>query len=122
MKDQLLEKILSYLTNLEVFAKDQLPDFVNQYLSWCFYEHLFFIGLALLAVVISIIIHILANYAIKKYIYRAEDLNITKILACIFTGAMVLTFLIALSVNTYGIIKLKVAPKVYIVDKIVRVK
>jgi hypothetical protein len=62
MNEQLAQKLIDYLNTTEAFLASQAPEFVQQYLTWCFYEKLFWVVLLVGVGAITLILHLLSYY------------------------------------------------------------
>lgn len=126
MNKEITDKILEYLSNAESFVKDQVPDFINQYLTWCFYSNVFFIILGFTLFLIPLFVYLVNESKNKgktrEYNRYGNPENFPTIVSAIFLILSIFAFgvfFIMATVNTYDLIKIKVAPKVYLVDKFV---
>lgn len=115
MNDQLQKKLLEWMNNGEAFVKEQAPDYVNQamaYYAWDaqrdFILGLWYLGIAGLFLLLLL-------YTVNKRRYELEVLTFVSFLC-------VLGFTITGSISTYfgysSMKKIEIAPKVFIVDKL----
>jgi UDP-N-acetylmuramyl pentapeptide phosphotransferase/UDP-N-acetylglucosamine-1-phosphate transferase len=110
MKEQILEKLMTYLQNTEVFLSEQTPQVINELITYELYMSYAKIGTFIGILILSAII---LFYLIKKEIHEeviGGVLCISIVLATLFG---------VLSVGAVNdIIKIKVAPKVFVLDKL----
>jgi hypothetical protein len=115
--NELIQKILEYVNTTELFLKDQLPDFINQYLTWCYYESLFWLLFHL-----SVLI-ILTVAAIKLYYKDWFEDEPTPRAIAFFSSAIVAVIFLFVNMftvpdHTLKLIKISKAPKVFLVEKL----
>lgn len=110
--DAFLGKTLEYLNSTEAFLQKNVPAYVEELLLFNFYSALF--GAIVTVSILAIALIFLWNY-VRKYKHLSDD-------AAFFHGVgifMVITiFGIASYCNILTAIKIKVAPRVYLVEKV----
>jgi len=112
MNEQLINKLLEYLQNVEQFASKQIPDFVDQFIKYetwkC--EWLFKIWLVIMSVffVLSLIAFIVG---------MIKDDAAEAIRAMIFTGIIFLISMFVSISNYIDIRQIEIAPKVYMINQ-----
>lgn len=112
MSSDITDKILEYVDKTEIFVQAELPLYIAEYLAWHFWSYVF---LAVMFLILSIILYTILSvsvYLAKKY---DEGWYPIAILSGII-GTIVLCF--GVPINTYYALKVKIAPRVYIVDQI----
>lgn len=121
MKEELLQKALSYVENLETFVGEQLPPFVNEILNYAMFENILWL----------IIVCILgsASFGIWWKLWTAENrhcvddagdiVDVGKFISCLIAlvslFASVLTFSHSLS-PLMLIGKIYLAPRLFIIE------
>ena len=110
--DKLTTKLLGYLDNTEIFLKEEVPDYLDQVLQWMFWESVLASILGLGLLVASYFLMRAANNECKK-----SDQNEGIIIGGFVGGVFALLFGIMLfACNITTVVKVKVAPKVVLVD------
>lgn len=98
------------------FASAEIPEYVREVLLWNFCEHVMIGGIFLfLAVLCGLFIRPLFR-ALPRWSATADDPPIIVGIALCFCGAI--GFTIGTVVHTFDAVKVKVAPRVVIVEKI----
>ena len=106
-------KMLSAVEELETFGKEQIPDYIEQVLMFNFWSGVSYI---VLWGIFGAVLIGLALFGVRKKKQNPRgEWEILVILGGIF-GA--LAVILPIVINTSDLIKIKVAPKVYIVDYI----
>lgn len=121
--NEIIQKTLEYLNSAEAFLTAQVPDFINQFLMWCFYEKLFFIALfpILFLFFLTITIILKRTLPAKENFYLGSPTTphgFLYVISYILTVVAIIISLVSIPFNTYDLIKIKVAPKVYLVEKV----
>lgn len=114
--DQFLNKSLDYLGSAEAFLKAEVPSFIQEFMSWKMYESSFGLTVCLIGIIVSILLSI---YFFKKTL-KFEDYDAAffcKIMVFV-SGTLTSILLISAISYTKDIIKLKVAPRVYLLEQI----
>lgn len=120
---KLMEKILQYANNTEAFLNEEVPIYIKEILEFNFYNELFYLIGSLVIILVSV-------YVVKRNIplmikYEEEDNN-TKttyhgVISLLF-GVIGVLYVLILFINGYNsietMIKIKTAPRVYIVEYI----
>ena len=120
MNEELQQRLKKYMDFIESSVKEtgdfvieQSPLVIQEFLSWYFYSHLFFL---IVSVVFGLIFISIAFYALKGPIINDnDDVDIIATIAvCIFSIISILSILY----NSYNLIKVTVAPRLVILEKI----
>jgi hypothetical protein len=102
-----LTKSVEYLNSAEAFLKAEVPSFIQEYMAWEFYSALFSGSLWLIATIFLIWI------GVKLIKARNHD-NMPGEIALLVAG---FTLLFTIS-NFYTMVKIKVAPRVYLLQEL----
>ena len=119
MKEEILnkfiEKSLAYLSSAEAFLGKEVPSYIQELLTFKFYESLVFLGFGLFFIVITVLT--------LKYVWKlTEDKHgdardVPRFFIGIFgTLGIVLVTFIGLMDSSVTLIKIKTAPRVYLVE------
>lgn len=103
--DQFLSKSLEYLGSTEAFLKAEVPAFIQEFITWKFYEN----G----ADIILCIFGLFLMYKLSKILIK-ETLE-PFIVATGFCGVILG---VQLYCSTLNMIKIKVAPRVYMLEQV----
>lgn len=108
--DKLLDKIVEYAGQTEAFVKDQVPDYIQQLLEFEFMWGVVAMSAALFFFLWGVFIVIVCMFGDKKINDEACSF------ALLYTLGS--TALLIICVLSYGkdVVKIKYAPKVYIMD------
>lgn len=112
MKDEITQKILEYVNKTEMFVQTELPVFISEYLAWHFWS-------SVVGIVIGVVLLLLAHCCLFLLHYfvckkNHEEGWVLMVPAVILIAAG----LCSIISNTYNVVKVTVAPRVYIVDKL----
>ena len=99
------------------FLSQQTPQIIDEFLRWKTAEALLYIGVFLLVLIIAIIVAKLISKGIKTNKFDNDDTAM--ILMWVLRIVPLVAFIICLSVNSFTIIKIKVAPRVYLIEYVV---
>ena len=99
------------------FLSQQTPQINDEFLRWKTAEALLYIGVFLLVLIIAIIVAKLISKGIKTNKFDNDDTAM--ILMWVLRIVPLVAFIICLSVNSFTIIKIKVAPRVYLIEYVV---
>lgn len=108
--DQLLKFLLESLQQGKDFTMEQAPQFVQEILTWRYYEALFYIGLGVALFLVGVIAFFVVRRAAKGT--EAEGIEILPLAI----GGVVAFIMIA--VNSYTAIQVTVAPRVVLVSMV----
>ena len=111
--DQFLSKSLEYLSSAEAFLKAEVPAFIQEFMTWKFYEALFYFGLWVIPTIVACSIGV---FSYRKYKNTGVKDNLEFATFIITVGFLAL-FINSL-VNLPVIIKLKVAPRVFLLEEV----
>lgn len=112
--NKLADKLVSYLESAEVFAKAQLPDFVNQFITYEAWKVDWQFKVALIALVILAIWQVINIVVSIKNVGNLDECFGWIIAMVGIAGFIALCF----SVDTYtSLKKMEMAPKVYMVEQ-----
>jgi len=108
-----IEKILKYIDNTENFLNGNVPDFINQFLNFEIYYYLYNM--------LIIILLLFPIILISKRIIKMRDLGIfsireAKVYRTILWSIWLFTFTTTGIFAGNAILKIKTAPKVYVLD------
>lgn len=112
MKDQIANKVLQYLESAELFAKTEIPIYVNEFLTYYFFENLIY---AVLLFILSLLI-VFGIYKFYKHEFEDEEEGAKVIFAIVFLLFALIPFGFSVG-KTTKCIKIKVAPRVFLVDE-----
>ena len=120
--NEILQKALDYINSTEAFLKEQVPDFVVQYLTWCSYECIFYIVLFSIFFAVPFVAFLIINHKIsdKDFDYEGPSTSrgILWLLSLIVTIIMGLVACINIPINSYTLLKITKAPKVFLVERL----
>jgi quinol-cytochrome oxidoreductase complex cytochrome b subunit len=126
-KDLLLKYLQAGAERIErgsAFVEAEIPLVVTEYLNWCWTSYLFGV---LLGVVFLIIGPVLGYFVPKTHKKSANsiDLGAELMVACIFQTVCAIALTVAgiavIANNTYSLIKVSVAPRVVLLEKIAEI-
>ena len=114
MNEQLTSWLIEQTKNITNWTSVEIPVFVQEYLTWNFYNGILNSGL----IFILISICICATVKLKKKCQEEQDLLplVVLMIVPIFVSCV---FFVC---EVREVIKIKVAPKAYLMDKVLRVK
>ena len=99
-----------------------MPDFVIQYLTWCSYECIFYIVLFSIFFAVPFVAFLIINHKIsdKDFDYEGPSTSrgILWLLSLIVTIIMGLVACINIPINSYTLLKITKAPKVFLVERL----
>ena len=110
-----LEKTLNWLESAGTFVADQIPIFVQEVLAWAFWENVFFATIFLLIVIVDIIGAIQLG---KKVLWKREATHMMdgfNFFLSVLSFLPVL-FVIGLFGRIANVIKVLVAPRLYLLE------
>lgn len=120
--NELMQKALEYVNSTELFLKEQIPDFINQYLTWCAFECIFFIALLSIIFIIPFVTHLIAMRKTTK-----TDFNYngpTTMRGCVWLISLILSVILGIvaavfiPANCYTLLKINKAPKVFLMERL----
>ena len=112
-------------TATQGFVTEQTPLYIREYLSWYFWEAMFYVSIsaALLCLTLSVALWASKKYSklkaeeVKRDIrYNGDSENFQIAMAFALVASAVL--LVPLSINAHNALKVKVAPRVVLVEEI----
>jgi uncharacterized membrane protein len=121
--EDIIKKTLEYLNSTEAFIQAQLPDYINQYMTWAVIDCWFYIFLFSILFLVPFITFIKVRTKIsgKDFDYFGDPTNskswvwlISMVMSIIFGFAVII--IIPVTVN--NLLKIHFAPKVYLVEKL----
>ena len=112
----LIEKATAAGQDAWGFAYKQAPEVIQQYLQWEFLEHAITAG-ALLA--LSIVFGVIILRTKPEFNKDWRDKDETKIIACIICSILLIFTTVFSGINAMTALKIKMAPKVYLIETIV---
>lgn len=108
----LANKLLGYLNSAEIFLKDQMPDFVIQFVAYETWKTQWMFQISLIILVFLILLQL---YTIIYSIVKEVDMNIY--LVAFMGVGFIGTICLWVCIDSYLDLKqLEIAPKVYIVN------
>lgn len=116
---ELAKKMLEYLNSTEAFLQKNIPAFVEEYLTFYFYQSTFIIAFFLLLLVLSFSLSKISKKHIENFkSLSREDKEFLNVMRTVPFGILLLlnAFVIPININT--LIKIKFAPRVYLVDEL----
>jgi cytochrome c biogenesis protein CcdA len=126
MKDEILkqftEKLIGYVNSAEILLKKNVPDYIDQLLK---YEMLHHIIILLIGFAILFLWFGIARFIYVKFIKEhgnSENLVILAGVSTIFLLVWIIWFFASGTSHINSIIKINVAPKVFIIDYLRGVK
>lgn len=120
-----MQKALEYVNSTESFLKDQIPDFINQYLTWCAFECIFYIVLFAILFLIPFITFLITQTKIAKtdFDYFGGPVTWKGVVWC---ASLVLSIMIGIIAaigipqNAYTLLKINKAPKVFLMENLAK--
>lgn len=112
MEQQFTDKLLQYLESGEVFLKTELPEIAQQYLNWGVTESY--------VLIVSLFIACLL-LAVATYIVNKVENSLTPIPFGLFIAISLISMILTIN-GVLTIYKIKTAPKVYLIDKLMKAK
>lgn len=121
LQEQVTEYIKVSVEKIGDFASKEIPPFINEYITWKFYENLFpitlyVLGMMFILFIVYKVLIPLCKWAKESSIKEADSIYyILPILSSMF--------LIAVPISTFpydnikNCIQIKVAPKVYLIEQ-----
>lgn len=123
MNDQTQAKIMEWLANaadkISDFATQQVPPFVNEFLTWKFYENFFDIALFFIIVIPVIVFGMMPMIKFWKWGFKqlVEDMCPSFLAPVLITLVVISAFMVNFPYQQIkDCIEIKVAPKVYLID------
>ncbi len=122
MQQELLQKVGDWIikTTEQIgdFAAKEIPPFITEYLQWKFWENVMAIVQYGSAIGICTIFSIICYKVARKY-KNNEDVMIPAVIGSVASAVMGFLFLIITfpTENIKNCIQIKIAPKVYLVEK-----
>ena len=126
MNEEMNNKLVEYLDSLggvakaaASFAGDNLPMVIQEFLAWEFYSNIFIVMLCILAGILGLCLGRagLENY--NKLVQQDKSTDDTSVVIPIIFGVMLLGLAIGLgSISAYQAVKVKVAPRIVVLEKI----
>lgn len=112
--DQFLTKSLEYLSSAEAFLKAEMPEFIKELLAWSFYNAMFK-GIILLVLFIGFAILSFTFY--KKHLKKPVDCYD---LGTFLIGGLAFIFIFGglLVCQIQTMIKIKLAPRVFLIEQV----
>jgi len=102
------------------FVTEQTPLYIKEYLNWYFWESIFFLSLSMIiaGIILGVIIFChkkIAKIRVDKFIAneRIEDYIITRVVSIVFFVFMFIPIL----TNAHNALKVKIAPRVILVQE-----
>ncbi len=112
--DKTTDQLLEWAKQAVAYGKEQMPVLVEQYLRWWFWTHVFWTAIAVIFL-IGITWFLRYEWTKKKDVWDDDTLGWTTSVSVV--GEIAWTVILA--ANIYYMIKVKVAPAVYIIDTFV---
>lgn len=130
--EKVMEKVLQYLESAEVFTRKEIPIYVSELITYKLYEQVLCVMLGLMT---TLIIFLVVNWTIKVFFktpYRdrynsdyksrwdSGDDSGQVIPVIIFSLSFIFGTIIVINLvgNSIELIKIKTAPRVYLIDYI----
>lgn len=112
---ELAKELLGTLTSTKDFILDQAPDVVRQLLLWELWSSIFFGSIFLLVLIFSAILIYKMHYVANEtgVSYSKQESAFTFMLV---GGASLLTGVVGACFQSYDIIKVLVAPKIFLIE------
>jgi hypothetical protein len=114
MNENIQNWIIEQGNNITNWAGAEIPSFIQEFLTWNFYSGI--INIASCSIILGVIALLYLKFR-KQIQEMVEDCNPV----CIFIGAGMLIAVVILPINIYenikDVVQIKVAPKVYLVEK-----
>lgn len=119
--NKLLNKMLGYISNVEDFMSENVPDFIKQVIQFELYDSIFTLLCFVFLVVLSIILAVKSLKYFNKKLANEEGGDGDTV----FSFILMLAFICSACISCYNIycqtshiIKLVVAPKLFVVEYI----
>lgn len=110
--NKIAEKALEYIKSAEEFAIEQAPLVIQEFYHWCFWSHLF---LLLIGATGLLVFYKSFKWGYDNYVDSDADFPMgVEIISGVFWLASLTMFIH----NLYGLIKVWVAPRVYLITYI----
>ena len=114
MNENIQNWIIDQANNITNWASAEIPSFIQEFLAWNFYSGLINIGFC--SIILGVVVWLFIKFR-KQLLEMFNDCNPS----VLFIGTGVLVAFIILPVAIYDnakeVIQIKVAPKVYLVEK-----
>jgi len=121
LQEQLLEYIKISVEKIGDFTANEIPPFVNEYITWKFYENLLPIGMyALVMLIISVVVYklIIPLYRWANTTSKLKDDGVYFVTPALATFVLLIITLFAFPYNSIkNCIQIKVAPKVFLIEQ-----
>jgi len=121
LQEQLLEYIKISVEKIGDFAANEIPPFVNEYITWKFYENLLPIGMyALVMLIISVLVYklIIPLYRWANTTSESESDSIYFVIPSVATLLLLMITLFSFPYDSIkNCIQIKVAPKVFLIEQ-----
>lgn len=114
-----LSKILSYLESAEAFLKAEIPAFVQEFMNWHLYEAIFYLSIWVISAVICFALALKFSKLNTKYRLDNRDRSNSDYEGmCVTFIVFGLCLILSSCINIHTIIKLKVAPRVFLLEEV----
>lgn len=119
MKEEVNKKLLEYVERTDAFLTDQVPDYISQLLKYYKIKHTVYIVVCLLFIGLSAyLVQKGIDVPRKEYGWNKGDITHQEILCYVAAGAIMIYPCTELVPNILRLFKLKIAPKVFIIEHI----
>ena len=109
-------EIMEFASNAKSFASEQAPIYIQELLSYMFYENAIIVFFLLLAILFITVLFVTMNVFMKGE--KLDDRFFTLGTSSIIYAAILGLFIFPLIKHTNKCIKVKIAPRVVIVDEL----
>jgi heme/copper-type cytochrome/quinol oxidase subunit 2 len=118
--DQFLVKSLEYLGSAEAFLKSEVPAFIQEFITWKIYEAYLGLTVEILVLVglICLSFFLVKKNAEYKKEHRYNEGNPAYEIPQVFIAIVGLVMLIAIICDLHTIVKIKVAPRVFLLEEV----
>lgn len=124
MSELLEAKLVEYLQKTESFVISEAPEFVRQAINYYFYEHLLTLIACLFLVLFTSLLLLnitkINNFLITKKGWGDTDAGVTCLVSGILSALILVGSFIDIFVDTLYLIKICVAPNLYLVERFVQ--
>ena len=124
-KDLLLKYLQAGADRIErgsAFVEAEIPLVVTEYLNWCWAAHLCGICLGVLLIAAYIPLSMACKWSFKKYKDTDEDgYEVLGVILGLSAVGLVIAGTVTACFNTYQLVKVSVAPRVVLLEKIAEI-
>ena len=112
MNENIQNWIIDQANNITNWASAEIPSFIQEFLAWNFYNGLINIGVS--SIILGVVVWLFIKFRKQWVVYDCNP-----VILFIGTGILVAVIILPVAIynNAKEVVQIKVAPKVYLVEK-----